>query len=160
MWYLALMNSSFIIHLDMSLTELIFWHIKHLATWLKRVNFRWKGRCFLMPKCSLWINRSNWLMRSVWPDSKTGMTEWYWVWNWSSSYLQVRIESGASDAYHPKAGPVRDWPKNRTLNGSDTEIIPSCVKYRLTCSMELAPSNPLNLVNSGSRYLGGSGIKS
>src|SRR6185312_13876549 len=73
---------------------------------------------------------------------------------------QVRIESGTSDAYHPKAGPIRDWPKNRTLNGSDTEIIPSCIKYRLTCSMELAPSDPLNLVNSGSRYLGGSGIKS
>ena len=62
--------------------------------------------------------------------------------------------------YHPKAEPVRDCKKNRTLRGSDTEIIPSCVRYRLTCSVELAPSDPLNLVNSGSRYLGGNGIKS
>ena len=53
---------------------------------------------------------------------------------------------------------MRDWQKNRTLRGSDTEIIPSCVRYRLTCSMELAPSDLLNLVNSGSRYLGGNGI--
>ena len=65
-----------------------------------------------------------------------------------------------SDVYHPKAEPVRDWEKKRTLRGSDTEIIPSCVRYRLTCSIELAPSDPLNLVNSGSRYLGGNGIKS
>src|SRR6185312_11128774 len=78
--------------------------------------------------------------RSAIPASAA--SEWYWVWNWSSSCLQVRIESGASDAYHPKAGPVRDWPKNRTLRGSDTEIIPSCFKYRLTCSIELAPSVP------------------
>ena len=45
---------------------------------------------------------------------------------------------------------MRDWEKKRTLRGSDTEIIPSCVRYRLTCSIELAPSDPLNLVNSGS----------
>ena len=73
---------------------------------------------------------------------------------------QVRIESGGSDVYHPKAEPVRDWEKKQTLRGSDTEIIPSCVKYRLTCSIELAPSDPLNLVNFGSRYFGGHGIKS
>jgi hypothetical protein len=55
---------------------------------------------------------------------------------------------------------MRDCEKNLTHKGSDTEIIPSCAKYRLTCSMELDPSAPLNLVNSGSRYLGGRGIKS
>ena len=54
--------------------------------------------------------------------------------------LQVRIESGGSDVYHPKAELVRDWEKKRTLRGSDTEIIPSCVRYRLTCSIELAPA--------------------
>jgi hypothetical protein len=70
------------------------------------------------------------------------------------------MESGPNDVYHPKAGPVRDCEKNVTRNGSDTEIIPSCARYRLTCSMELDPSAPLNLVNSGSRYLGGRGIKS
>jgi hypothetical protein len=70
------------------------------------------------------------------------------------------MESGPNDVYHPKAGPVRDYEKNLTCNGSDTEIIPSCAKYRLTCSMELDPSAPLNLVNSGGRYLGGRGIKS
>jgi hypothetical protein len=62
--------------------------------------------------------------------------------------------------YHPKAGPVRDCEKNLTCKGFDTEIIPSCAKYQLTCSMELAPSAPLNLVNSGSQYLGGRKIKS
>jgi hypothetical protein len=55
---------------------------------------------------------------------------------------------------------VRDCEKNLTCKGYDTEIISNCAKYRLTCSMELDPSNPLNLVNSGSRYLGGRGIKS
>jgi hypothetical protein len=54
--------------------------------------------------------------------------------------------------YHPKAGPIRDCEKNLTHRGSDTEIIPNCAKYRLTCSMELDPSYPLNL--------GGRGIKS
>jgi hypothetical protein len=72
----------------------------------------------------------------------------------------VRIESGPNDVYHPKAGPVRDCEKNLTRNGYDTEIIPNCARYRLTCSMELDPSAPLNLVNSGSQYLGGRGIKS
>jgi hypothetical protein len=72
----------------------------------------------------------------------------------------VRIESGPNDVYHPKAGPVRDCEKNLTRKGSDTEIIPNCAKYRLTCSIELDPSAALNLVNSGSRYLGGRGIKS
>jgi hypothetical protein len=62
--------------------------------------------------------------------------------------------------YHSKAGHVRDYEKNLTCKGSDTEIIPNCAKYRLTCSMELDPSDPLNMVNSGSRYLGGRGIKS
>jgi hypothetical protein len=65
-----------------------------------------------------------------------------------------------SEVYHLKAGPVRDCEKNLTRKGSDTEIIPNCTKYRLTCSMELDPSNPLNLVNSGSRYLGGRGFRS
>jgi hypothetical protein len=55
---------------------------------------------------------------------------------------------------------VRDCEKNLTHKGSDIEIIPSCAKYRLTCSMELDPSDPLNLVNSGSRYLGDRGIRS
>jgi hypothetical protein len=55
---------------------------------------------------------------------------------------------------------VSDCEKNLTCNGSDTEIIPNCAKYRLTCSIELEPSAPLNLVNSGSRYLGGNGIRS
>jgi hypothetical protein len=55
---------------------------------------------------------------------------------------------------------MRDCEKNLTRKGSDTEIIPKCTKYWLTCSMELDPSAPLNLVNSGSRYLGGRGIRS
>jgi hypothetical protein len=62
--------------------------------------------------------------------------------------------------YHLKVGPVRDYKKILTRRGSDTGIIPNCAKYRLTCSMELDLSDPLNLVNSGSRYLGGRGIKS
>jgi hypothetical protein len=62
--------------------------------------------------------------------------------------------------YHPKAGPVSDCEKNLTRNGSNTEIIPNCAKYQLMCSIELEPSAPLNLVNSGSRYLGGNGIRS
>jgi hypothetical protein len=62
--------------------------------------------------------------------------------------------------YHLKAGLVRDYEKNLTLKGSDTDIIPNCAKYRLACSMELDPSAPLNLMNSGSRYLGGKGIRS
>jgi hypothetical protein len=45
---------------------------------------------------------------------------------------------------------VRDYEKNLTRKGSDTEIIPSCAKYRLMCSMDLDPPDPLNLVNSGS----------
>jgi hypothetical protein len=72
----------------------------------------------------------------------------------------VRIESGPNEVYHPKLGPVRDYEKNLTRSGSDTEIIPNCAKYRLTCSIELDPSDPLNLVNLESRYLGGRGIKS
>jgi hypothetical protein len=55
---------------------------------------------------------------------------------------------------------VRDYEKNLTHNRSDIETVPSCIKYRLTCSIELAPSDPLNMVNSGSRYLGGGGIRS
>jgi hypothetical protein len=55
---------------------------------------------------------------------------------------------------------MRDCEKNLIRKGSDTEIIPSCAKYRLMCSMELDPAAPLNLVNLGSRYLGGRGIKS
>jgi hypothetical protein len=55
---------------------------------------------------------------------------------------------------------MRDCEKNLTRNGSDIETVPSCVKYRLACSIELAPSDPLNLVNSGSQYLCGRGIKS
>jgi hypothetical protein len=35
---------------------------------------------------------------------------------------------------------MRDCEKNLTRKGSDTEIIPSCAKYRLTCLMELDPS--------------------
>ena len=72
--YLTLMNLSFIIYLDISITELIFWQIKHLVIWLERVNFKSKDRCLLMPKCALWTNRSNGIMRWVWPDSKTGLT--------------------------------------------------------------------------------------
>jgi hypothetical protein len=72
----------------------------------------------------------------------------------------VRIELGPNEVYHPKADPVRDCEKNLTHKGSDTEIIPHYAKYRLTCSIELDPSDPLNLVNSGSQYLGGKGIKS
>jgi hypothetical protein len=82
------------------------------------------------------------------------------MWNYSSSCFQVRIESGPNEVHHPKAGSVRDCEKNLTRKGSDTGIIPNCVKYRLTCLMELDPSTSLNLVNSGSRYLGGRGIKS
>ena len=74
MWYLILMNSSFIIHLDMSLMELLFWQIKHLAVWLEKVKFISKGRCLWMPKYALWIDRSNRLRRPVWLDSKTGLT--------------------------------------------------------------------------------------
>jgi hypothetical protein len=70
------------------------------------------------------------------------------------------MESGPNDVYHPKAGPVSDCEKNLTRNGSDTEIIPNYAKYQLTCSIELEPSAPLNLVNSGSRYLGSNGIRS
>ena len=70
------------------------------------------------------------------------------------------MEFGGSDVYHPKADPVRDCEKNLTRNSSDAEIVPSCAKYQLTCSMELEPSDPLNFVKSGSRYLGGSGISS
>jgi hypothetical protein len=55
---------------------------------------------------------------------------------------------------------VSDCEKNLTRNGSDTEFIPNYAKYRLTCSIELEPSAPLNLVNSGNRYLGGNGIRS
>jgi hypothetical protein len=80
--------------------------------------------------------------------------------NCSSSCFHVRIESGPSEVYHSKAGPVRDYEKNLIRKGSNTEIIPSCVKYWLMCSMELDPSDPLNLVNSGSRYLGGREIRS
>jgi hypothetical protein len=68
------------------------------------------------------------------------------MWNYSSSCFQVRIESGPNDVYHPKAGPVSDCEKNLTRNRSDTEIIPNCARYRLTCSIELDPSAPLNLV--------------
>jgi hypothetical protein len=70
------------------------------------------------------------------------------------------MESGPNDVYHPKAGPVSDCEKNLTHKGFNTEIIPTYTKYRLTCSIELDPSAPLNLVNSGSRYLGGNGIRS
>jgi hypothetical protein len=62
--------------------------------------------------------------------------------------------------YHLNADPVRDCEKNLTRKGSDTKIIPSCAKYRLTFSIELDPSDPLNLVNSGGRYLGGRGFRS
>ena len=82
------------------------------------------------------------------------------MWNCSSNCFQVRIESGGSDVYHPKADPVRDCAKNLTRSSSDAEVVPSCAKYRLTCSIELESSHPLNLEYSGSRYLGGSGIKS
>jgi hypothetical protein len=73
------------------------------------------------------------------------------------------MESGPNDVSSVllvPAGPVRDCEKNLSRNRSDTGIIPSCARYRLTCSMELDPSASLNLVNSGSRYLGGRGIKS
>src|SRR3954468_2744206 len=96
--------------------------------------------------------------RSAMPASVA--SEWYWTWNCSSSCFQVRIESGGNEVYHPKAGPVRDCAKNLTRNWSDAEIMPNCAKYRLTCSIELDPSDPLNLENSGIRYLGGSGIRS
>jgi hypothetical protein len=82
------------------------------------------------------------------------------MWNYSSSCFHVRIESGPNEVYYPKAGPIRDYEKNLTRRGSDTKIIPNCAKYRLTCSIELDPSDPLNLMNSRSRYLGGRGIKS
>jgi hypothetical protein len=64
-----------------------------------------------------------------------------------------------SEVYHTKADPVRDYEKNLTRKGSGTETITSYFKL-LICSIELAPSDPLNLVNSGSRYLGGNEIKS
>ena len=67
MWYLTLMNSSLIIHQDMSIMQLIFWQIKHLAIWLEKVKFISKGRCLWMPKYALWIDRSNRLRRPVWP---------------------------------------------------------------------------------------------
>ena len=70
------------------------------------------------------------------------------------------MEFGGSDVYHLKADPVRDCAKNLTRSSSDAEIVPSYAKYRLTRSIELDPSDPLNFENSGSRYLGGSGIKS
>jgi hypothetical protein len=82
------------------------------------------------------------------------------MWNCSSSCFHVRIESGPNEVYHPKAGPVRDCEKNLTRRESDTKIIPNYAKYRLTRSIELDPSDPLNLVNLESRYLGGRGIKS
>jgi hypothetical protein len=82
------------------------------------------------------------------------------MWNCSSSYFHVRIESGPNEVYHLKAGPLRDCEKNLTRRGSNSEIIPNCAKYQLTCSIELDPFDPLNLVNSGSRYLGGRGIRS
>jgi hypothetical protein len=65
-----------------------------------------------------------------------------------------------SEVYHAKAGLMRDYEKNLTCSGSDIETIPSCVKYRLTCSIELGPFDMLNLVNLGSQYLGGRGIRS
>jgi hypothetical protein len=55
---------------------------------------------------------------------------------------------------------VRDCEKNLTRNGFDTKNVLSYVKYRLICSIELAPSDPLKLENLGSQYLGGRGIKS
>ena len=67
MWYLTLIKSSFIIHLDMSIIEMIFWQFKHLAIWLEKVKFISKGRCLWMPKYALWIDRSNRLRRPVWP---------------------------------------------------------------------------------------------
>ena len=67
MRYLTLMNLSFIIPLDMSIMELIFWQIKHLAIWLEKVKFISKGWCLWMPKYALWIDRSNRLRRPVWP---------------------------------------------------------------------------------------------
>ena len=67
MWYLALMNLSFTIYLDMLIMEQIFWHIKHLAIWLEKINFISKGRCLWMPKYALWIDRSNRFRRPVWP---------------------------------------------------------------------------------------------
>ncbi|KAK1643701.1 hypothetical protein QYE76_061506 [Lolium multiflorum] len=45
---------------------------------------------------------------------------------------------------------LRDCEKYLTRSSSDAEIMPSCAKYRLTCSMELEPSDPLNFVKSGS----------
>ena len=61
-------------YLDMLITEQIFWHIKHLAIWLEKINFISKGRCLLIPRCTLWTNRSNRFLRPVWPDSMTGLT--------------------------------------------------------------------------------------
>jgi hypothetical protein len=82
------------------------------------------------------------------------------MWNWSSSCFYVQIKSVPSEVYHAKADLVRDYEKNPTRIGFDIEIVLSCVKYRVTCSIELAPSDQLNLVNSGSRYLVGREIKS
>ncbi|KAK1686379.1 hypothetical protein QYE76_047227 [Lolium multiflorum] len=82
------------------------------------------------------------------------------IWVTLTASVPFWTEFGGSDVYQPKADPVRDREKYLTRSSSDAEIMPNCAKFRLTCSMELEPSDPLNFVKSGSRYLGGSGINS
>ncbi|KAK1684878.1 hypothetical protein QYE76_045726 [Lolium multiflorum] len=68
----------------------------------------------------------------------------------ASLCFHVRTESGSNEVYHPKAGPVRDCEKNLTRSSSEAETMPNCAKYRLTCSIELVPSDPLNFVKTAS----------
>ena len=59
------------------------------------------------------------------------------------------MELTDNDENQVKAGPDRDKEKKRTRWASSTDASPNYVRYRLTCSIVLVLSWPVNLVNSG-----------
>lgn len=59
------------------------------------------------------------------------------------------MDPATSDENQVKASPDRDNEKNRTLKACSIDASPSWVRYRLTCSIVLTPSDPVNLAKSG-----------
>jgi len=93
--YLTLMNLSFIIYLDMSITELIFWHIEHLAIRLEKINF--KRPMFVDVKVHS-------LDKSVQPVYETGLTGFQdrsdRLWNRSNCFFAENTKSAMVSQNH------------------------------------------------------------
>lgn len=70
------------------------------------------------------------------------------------------MELTGNDENQVKAGPDKDKEKIQTQWASSNDTSPNCVRYRLTSSIMLVLSWPVNLANSGSLYFVGRATKS